>query len=62
MATWESALAELVTMRGVALKRYAFLLCGSDAEADDLVQDALVKRSPGEDATRSRTWSNTYAK
>jgi RNA polymerase sigma factor (sigma-70 family) len=43
MATWESALADLVTMRGAALKRYAFLLCGSDTEADDLVQDALVK-------------------
>jgi RNA polymerase sigma-70 factor (sigma-E family) len=38
-----STLTELVAARGHALKRYAYLLCGNDAEADDLVQDALVK-------------------
>jgi RNA polymerase sigma factor (sigma-70 family) len=40
---WQGALSELVTARGQALKRFAFLLCGDDAEADDLVQDALVR-------------------
>lgn len=40
---WERTLTELVSTRGPALKRYAFLLCGSSAEADDLVQEALVR-------------------
>jgi RNA polymerase sigma factor (sigma-70 family) len=29
--------------RGAALKRYGYLLCGDNAEAEDLVQDALVR-------------------
>ncbi|MFI1585577.1 RNA polymerase sigma factor [Embleya sp. NPDC020630] len=33
----------LVAARGQALKRYAFLLCGDDDRADDLVQEALVR-------------------
>lgn len=37
------ALEELVATRGEALKRFAFLLCGDDAQADDLVQDAVVR-------------------
>jgi len=40
---WEQALADLVAERGTALKRQAFLLCGDDAQADDLVQEALVR-------------------
>ncbi|WP_207709614.1 sigma-70 family RNA polymerase sigma factor [Actinomadura macrotermitis] len=36
-------MAVLAGERGAALKRYAFLLCGDDAEADDLVQEALVR-------------------
>src|SRR5512138_3977121 len=40
---WRGALEELLSTRGQALKRYAFLLCGDDDEADDLVQTALVK-------------------
>ena len=43
MADWERVLTTLVTERGDALKRYAFLLCGEDATAQDLVQDALVR-------------------
>src|ERR1700730_16387860 len=33
----------LARERGGALKRYAFLLSGDDAEADDLLQEALVR-------------------
>jgi len=41
--SWERALADLASRRGAALKRHAFLLCGDDAQADDLVQEALVR-------------------
>lgn len=34
---------ELLTLRGAALRRYAFLLCGDVHEAEDLVQDAVVR-------------------
>jgi RNA polymerase sigma-70 factor (sigma-E family) len=40
---WEQTLGDLFAERGTALKRRAFLLCGDDAEADDLVQEALVR-------------------
>jgi RNA polymerase sigma-70 factor (sigma-E family) len=41
--SWEQTLADLASGRGVALKRHAFLLCGDEAQADDLVQEALVR-------------------
>jgi DNA-directed RNA polymerase specialized sigma24 family protein len=41
--SWDQTLAGLVSERGAALKRHAFLLCGGDAQADDLVQEALVR-------------------
>jgi RNA polymerase sigma-70 factor (sigma-E family) len=41
--SWEQTLADLVTGGGAALKRHAFLLCGNEAQADDLVQEALVR-------------------
>jgi len=40
---WVQTMTELTHARGGALKRYAFLLCGNDADADDLVQEALVR-------------------
>lgn len=40
---WDAVAARLVAERGDALVRYAFLLTGSDADAGDLVQDALVR-------------------
>lgn len=39
----DEALADLVRHRGEALVRYAFLLTGDVASAQDVVQDALVK-------------------
>jgi len=42
-AGWEQRLHELVAARGPALVGYAYLLCGDRREAEDLVQDALVK-------------------
>jgi DNA-directed RNA polymerase specialized sigma24 family protein len=41
--SWEQTLADLFIGGGAALKRHAFLLCGDEAQADDLVQEALVR-------------------
>src|SRR5689334_1891628 len=43
MAGWEQVIVALVRERGEALKRYAYLLCGNETDADDLVQEALVR-------------------
>lgn len=43
MPDWNDDLHELVRTRHRALIGYAYLLCGNNREAEDLVQDALVK-------------------
>jgi DNA-directed RNA polymerase specialized sigma24 family protein len=43
MASWQQTLAELARDQAGSLKRQAFLLCGDDSQAEDLVQDALVR-------------------
>ncbi|MBE1876973.1 sigma-70 family RNA polymerase sigma factor [Myceligenerans sp. TRM 65318] len=43
MVAWEDELGELMATRGNALVRYAYMLSGDRALAEDLVQDALVK-------------------
>ncbi|MET4580758.1 RNA polymerase sigma factor (sigma-70 family) [Conyzicola nivalis] len=40
---WENVVSRLVAERGDALTRYAYFVCGSQDDAADLVQDALVK-------------------
>ncbi len=43
MDGWRQALTELADDGLVSLKRQAFLLCGDDDHAEDLVQEALVR-------------------
>ncbi|MGW2092018.1 RNA polymerase sigma factor [Promicromonospora sukumoe] len=43
MAQWESELEELMARRGRALVGYGYTLCRDRGQAEDLVQDALVK-------------------
>lgn len=42
-AAWENVVTTLVAERGESLTRYAYLISGSQDDAADLVQDALVK-------------------
>ncbi|GAB4084675.1 sigma-70 family RNA polymerase sigma factor [Myceligenerans cantabricum] len=43
IVAWEDELGELMATRGNAMVRYAYMLSGDRAVAEDLVQDALVK-------------------
>ena len=43
MQSWKQTLAELASDRLTPVKRHAFLLCGDESQAEDLVQDALVR-------------------
>ncbi|WP_127792984.1 sigma-70 family RNA polymerase sigma factor [Agromyces sp. LHK192] len=59
-AAWDAVATRLVTERGDALVRYAYLLTGSDTDAADLVQDALVRTfgraRPGLTAERAEAY------
>ena len=43
MSTQDDVVEQLIATRARALTRYAYLLCGDVDDAEDLVQDALVK-------------------
>jgi RNA polymerase sigma-70 factor (sigma-E family) len=43
MESWKQTLAELAADRLAPLKRQAFLLCGDDGQAEDLLQEALMR-------------------
>ena len=43
MESWKQTLAELARDQLAPLKRQAFLLCGDEIQAEDLVQEALVR-------------------
>lgn len=57
MTDWDDELTALTTQRGQALVGYAYLLCGNRRDAEDVVQDALVKvfsRLRGRPAAKQR--------
>ncbi|WP_432945862.1 RNA polymerase sigma factor [Kribbella sp. CA-253562] len=43
MTGWERSFDDLLSARGPALSRYAYLLCGDASNAADLVQEALLR-------------------
>lgn len=43
MTDWADTMVDLLQARGLALRRYAVLLSGSEHEADDVLQDALLR-------------------
>ena len=62
MASWDDELAALTARRGQALTGYAYLLCGNRRDAEDVVQDALVKvfsRLRGRGPTTERRTTGT---
>ena len=62
VAAWEDALGTLVRERGRALVGYAYLLTGDLREAEDLVQDALVRTFTRGRGTREVTSAEAYVR
>lgn len=56
MARWEPILDEVMRERGSGLLAYARLLTGNDADAEDVLQDALVRSF-----SRGRTFTHVNA-
>lgn len=59
---WEEVVADLVRTRRPQLTGYAYLLCGSLAEAEDLVQDAIVAMLVRSPARRSVDTPEAYVR
>lgn len=62
MSSWSRALDDLVRERGAALFGYAYVLTGNAADAEDLVQNALVRTFRTGRATRGIDSSHAYVK
>jgi len=62
MADWDDVLDTVVRERGPALARYAYLLTGDARDAEDLVQDALVKTFGRGRAMREAAAAESYVR
>jgi RNA polymerase sigma factor (sigma-70 family) len=62
MSNWRGVLEQLVRERGRALFGYAYVLTGSRDEADDLLQDALVRAFKAGRSARSVDEAHVYVK
>src|SRR5664279_201534 len=62
MSSWSRALDDLVRERGAALFGYAYVLTGNAADAEDLVQNALVRTFRTGRATRGLDATHAYVK
>jgi RNA polymerase sigma factor (sigma-70 family) len=62
MSSWSRALDQLVRERGPALFGYAYVLTGNSADAEDLVQTALVRTFRTAKASRGIDSTHAYVK
>ena len=62
MGDWRGVLEQLVSARGKALFGYAYVLTGNRDEAEDLLQDALVRAFRGGKTAQSVDAAHVYVK
>lgn len=62
MSGWREMLDDLVRLRGHALFGYAYVLTGNASQAEDLLQDALVKAFRSGRHARSLDAAHVYVK